>query len=174
MIAGAAAWAAMSWYINRQKQQGKKVNHQFLKKLVAGIAMVQAVKFVGNRTSGGGFGGLLGGGSGSRDINSRDVAAEAAAMSEKLVDEQISNGTISQDGSYVDPLANSNAASNVVSLGGGNSGYGNQQGGNYGGGYDQQQNYNQSYGGGNSGYGNQQGGNYGGGMQFPGGGYNNY
>ncbi|KAJ9077786.1 hypothetical protein DSO57_1013432 [Entomophthora muscae] len=86
LVAGAAGWAAMSYYQKHQKQQGKQVNHAFLKKMVAAIAMAQAVKMFNKHRSNGSFMGL----GGHRDVDSarEAVAAEAAANAMQLVDQQ--------------------------------------------------------------------------------------
>ncbi|KAI0244526.1 hypothetical protein L0F63_000270 [Massospora cicadina] len=91
LIAGAAGWAAMSYYQNQQRKQGHKVNHAFLKKMVAGIAMAQAIKMFNKQNSGGSFMGF----GKKRDIEaSREaVAAEAAATAMKLVDESVPQET---------------------------------------------------------------------------------
>lgn len=86
LIAGAAGWAAMSYYQSYQRKQGNKVNHAFLKKMVAGIAMAQAIKMFNNQSPTKNFMGM----GGKRDLEtSRDaVAAEAAANAMKLCDDQ--------------------------------------------------------------------------------------
>lgn len=96
LIAGAAGWAAMSYYQSYQKKQGHKVNHAFLKKMVAGIAMAQAVKMYNKQSSKKTFMGM----GGKRDVDpTRDaVAAEAAANAMKLCDDQF--GAENQNNQY--------------------------------------------------------------------------
>ncbi|KAJ1921850.1 hypothetical protein IWQ60_006659 [Tieghemiomyces parasiticus] len=64
-IAGAAGWQAMKWYEDKQKMQGQEVNHAFMKKAVAGIAMSQVMKLFGQF--------------GVTDPKTREAAASAAA-----------------------------------------------------------------------------------------------
>ncbi|KAJ2782299.1 hypothetical protein GGI15_002956 [Coemansia interrupta] len=45
LIGGAAAWAAVNWYQNKSRNEGKKVNHGFIKKLVVAFAAAQAIKY---------------------------------------------------------------------------------------------------------------------------------
>lgn len=105
LIAGAAGWAAMSYYQSYQKKQGHKVNHAFIKKMVAGIAMAQAIKMYNKQSSG--SSGFMGFGGGRKEIGaSRDVvAAEAAANAMKLVDDQLGP---EQSNNYGQPPVGSN------------------------------------------------------------------
>ncbi|KAJ1656826.1 hypothetical protein IWQ61_003676 [Dispira simplex] len=64
-IAGAAGWQAMKWYTNKQKHSGQAVNHAFMKKAVAAVAMSQAIKLLGRFGVG--------------DKRTRDEAARGAA-----------------------------------------------------------------------------------------------
>ncbi|KAJ1665728.1 hypothetical protein IW140_001770 [Coemansia sp. RSA 1813] len=45
LLGGAAAWAALNWYQNKSRNQGKKVSHSFAKKLLVAFAASQAVKY---------------------------------------------------------------------------------------------------------------------------------
>ncbi|KAI8320095.1 hypothetical protein GQ54DRAFT_9246 [Martensiomyces pterosporus] len=45
LIGGAAAWSALSWYQQKQKNQGKKVSHGTLKKMLVAFAAAKAVKY---------------------------------------------------------------------------------------------------------------------------------
>ncbi|KAJ2821143.1 hypothetical protein GGI24_004299, partial [Coemansia furcata] len=44
LLGGAAAWAALNWYQNKSRNQGKKVSHGFAKKLIVAFAAAQAIK----------------------------------------------------------------------------------------------------------------------------------
>ncbi|KAJ1933885.1 hypothetical protein FBU59_005881, partial [Linderina macrospora] len=45
LIGGAAAWSALSWYQQRQKNQGKQVKHSTLKKMLVAFATAKAIKY---------------------------------------------------------------------------------------------------------------------------------
>ncbi|KAJ2722316.1 hypothetical protein GGI07_003398 [Coemansia sp. Benny D115] len=45
LLGGAAAWAALNWYQNKSRNEGKKVNHSFIKKLLVAFATAQAIKY---------------------------------------------------------------------------------------------------------------------------------
>ncbi|KAJ2541464.1 hypothetical protein EV175_006140 [Coemansia sp. RSA 1933] len=45
LLGGAAAWAALNWYQNKSRNEGKKVSHSFIKKLLVAFAASQAVKY---------------------------------------------------------------------------------------------------------------------------------
>ncbi|KAJ1799733.1 hypothetical protein LPJ59_001622 [Coemansia sp. RSA 2399] len=45
LLGGAAAWAALNWYQNKERGQGKRVSHGFIKKLLVAFAASQAVKY---------------------------------------------------------------------------------------------------------------------------------
>ncbi|KAI7833493.1 hypothetical protein BX661DRAFT_178489 [Kickxella alabastrina] len=45
LLGGAAAWAALNWYQTKAQNEGKKVNHGFIKKLLVAFAATQAVKY---------------------------------------------------------------------------------------------------------------------------------
>lgn len=51
-IGGAAAWAAMNWYQNKNRNEGKNVSHGFLKKLIVAFAAAKAVKYAEKNSSG--------------------------------------------------------------------------------------------------------------------------
>ncbi|KAI9296389.1 hypothetical protein K502DRAFT_176814 [Neoconidiobolus thromboides FSU 785] len=178
LIAGAAGFAAMNYYQNYQKKQGKTVHYAFLKKMVAGVAMAQAVKMFNKNTQGGsGFMGM----GGKRDIEaSREaVAAEAAANAMKLVDEQYGNqygsgpNVPQGPGSYNPPNQGGGYGGNQGGYGQPPSYSSGPQGGSFGGDYkDPQGGYggNQGgYGGNQGGYGGNQGnqGGYGGNQGYP-------
>ncbi|KAJ1921851.1 hypothetical protein IWQ60_006660 [Tieghemiomyces parasiticus] len=149
-IAGAAGWQAMKWYENKQKMQGQQVNHAFMKKAVAAIAMSQAIKLFGQF--------------GVTDKRTREAAASTAANNAMQM--------------YDREVATSGGGNNEPGYGGGyNQGGGDykQPGGpsyNQGGGYGEAAGY-QGGGGPQGGYGAPQGG-YGGpqgGYGAPQGGY---
>jgi len=75
VVAGAAAWLAVNWYIKRQKKQGKKVSHPFAKKLVASIAVVVAIKMFKKRGE-------------AKKKENKKLAEQAAAHSNKLLEEK--------------------------------------------------------------------------------------
>ncbi|KAJ2706604.1 hypothetical protein FB645_001479 [Coemansia sp. IMI 203386] len=76
LIGGAAAWAALNWYQNKSRNEGKKVSHSFIKKLVVAFAAAQAVKYCEKNSSS--FQSGV-----SRDLAIQEATRNAAAMADQ-------------------------------------------------------------------------------------------
>ncbi|KAJ2824499.1 hypothetical protein FBU31_003978 [Coemansia sp. 'formosensis'] len=154
LLGGAAAWAALNWYQNKSRNQGKKVSHGFAKKLIVAFAAAQAIKHWEKNSSS--FQQGL-----SRGITRDDVIAEATRSASIAADMEMGKDLAANTGYAYDYNSkggeadsfDGGAGSSGQQQYGGQQNYGGQQ--QYGGGYDN----NSQYGGGynNS---NQYGGGY--------------
>ncbi|KAJ1997625.1 hypothetical protein GGI04_002108 [Coemansia thaxteri] len=125
LIGGAAAWAAVNWYQNKARNQGKKVSHSFAKKLVIAFAAAQAIKYWEKNS-----------GSFQQGVRTRDLAvAEATRSASMAADIRFGADQAADTGYKYDYSAKGGEADSF------DGGYGNQQQQHGGGGYGNQQQY---------------------------------
>ncbi|KAJ1964813.1 hypothetical protein GGI12_001181 [Dipsacomyces acuminosporus] len=128
LIGGAAAWSALSWYQNKQKNQGKKVSHGTLKKILVAFAAAKAIKYW--EKSGGAQSGM------PRELAIEQATRDAANLADtKFADDSQPRYSYSQVGggeadSFDGPQGGSNQSG--YSQGGYNQGGYNQGGYNQG------------------------------------------
>ncbi|KAJ2845629.1 hypothetical protein J3B02_004630 [Coemansia erecta] len=136
LIGGAAAWAALNWYQNKSRNEGKKVSHSFLKKLMVAFAAAQAVKYCEKNSSS--FQTGI-----SRDLAIQEATRSAAAAADmrfykptEYQYNEFKNGESTSYDNFQAAPANNHGGFNQYQ---GQGGFDNQyQGGfnnNYGGGY---------------------------------------